>query len=42
MEYLFGIKGMDFAQVMRPNITDVDTLTELLTVYESRQASELQ
>jgi hypothetical protein len=42
MEYLFGIKGMDFAQVMRPNITDVDTLTELLTVYESRQASEVQ
>lgn len=34
-EYLLDVKGLTFDEVMNPEITDRDTMTELITVFES-------
>lgn len=35
LEYLFNVKGLTFDEVMTPDVTDTDTLVELISAYES-------
>ena len=35
MEYLLDVKGLTFDEVMSPEITEADTLEQLITEYES-------